>query len=163
LLGVGPSIVSATIDGAPARLVVDDGWFALVARGHGRRSVVLKLVLPRGTEAGDSNIDLQVAPSPTNHLKLEIPRPAIAVAAALVPELQILGVEREWGHIGINATTNIEITATAKGLTPIDVKELPAEVWQVAQLPILLSYKYLSHPYELQLDVRRHEDVPVLA
>ena len=49
------------------------------------------------------------------------------------------------------------------GLTPIDVKELPAELWQAAQHPILLSYKYLKHPYRLVLDVKRHEDVPVLA
>lgn len=302
LLGAGPSIVSATLDGEPARLVLEEERYHLVARGRGRRTLVMRFVLPRGTEAGDSNLDLRVPGFPRNRLELVIPRPGITVGiepagsvrhtesggttrvvadipwteqlritwagalpasevqaariqrrcavsqlvsvggglirldarltfsilqgkierfdlrlppdttlldvsgdvvrehrvirnaggsavavslsrpvtgtfavrvqaertldggeSALVPELSILDVEREWGHVGVTATTNIEVDPTGtKGLTRIDVKELPAEVWQVAQHPVLLSYKYFGHPYELRLAVRRHDDLPVL-
>lgn len=82
---------------------------------------------------------------------------------AQVPELSLVGVEREQGVVGIQAQTNVEITfRDITNATPIDVKELPHEVWNRAPYPILLAYKYLKHPVSVTIDVAKHEELPVL-
>jgi len=85
-------------------------------------------------------------------------------AVAAIPKLELLGVERESGYVGVTATTNVEIgPAELEGMTPIDTKELPSQVWRAALHPILLSYKYLKHPWTLVIDIKRHEDLPVIS
>ena len=85
-------------------------------------------------------------------------------AVSEIPRIQILGVEREKGYIGIEARTNVEITVTdVSGANRIDVKELPYPIVSRTSRPILLAYKYLKHPYTIILDIKKHEEIPVLS
>lgn len=85
-------------------------------------------------------------------------------AVSEIPRIQILDVEREKGYIGIEARTNVEITVTdVSGANRIDVKELPYQIIGRTKRPILLAYKYLKHPYTIILDIKKHEEIPVLS
>ncbi|MDP3722962.1 MAG: hypothetical protein Q8R91_05630, partial [Candidatus Omnitrophota bacterium] len=80
-----------------------------------------------------------------------------------LPEIIALGVEREAGVVGIQARTNVEVALSRlKDAVEIDVKELPASLWQEASHPILLAYKYLKHPLEAEISITRHKEVSVL-
>ncbi len=82
---------------------------------------------------------------------------------ATLPEMVVMGVEREKGLVGIQARTNVEIGfSRLSNATEIDVKELPQELWNQAAYPVLLAYKYLKHPVEVEIAVTKHEEVPVL-
>ncbi|MFZ2357614.1 MAG: hypothetical protein WAW67_07350, partial [Candidatus Omnitrophota bacterium] len=80
-----------------------------------------------------------------------------------VPVVQATGVEREKGYFGIAAATNVELAVNkSEHVTPIDVKELPSSIWGSTTNPILLAFKYLKHPVNIQIDVTKHEELPVL-
>ena len=80
-----------------------------------------------------------------------------------VPLLEPLGVERRKGWVGIEARGAVEIEdAGAKGLTPVDVRLLPASILGVTDQPVLLGWKYLGEGASLPLSVVHHEDVDVL-
>lgn len=80
-----------------------------------------------------------------------------------IPELRTVGTERETGYLGIIAGTNIEVSETATtGLTRIDPTELPSDLWAAAEKPIVLAYKYLTHPWSLSVGATKHEELPVL-
>ncbi len=85
-------------------------------------------------------------------------------AVSRIPEIQVLDVERETGHVGVDARTNVEITVTdVSGANRIDVKELPYQIIGKTTRPILFAYKYLKHPYTVILDIKKHEEIAVLS
>eukprot|EP00042_Codosiga_hollandica_P031636 m.193942 g.193942 ORF g.193942 m.193942 type:complete len:702 (+) comp53689_c0_seq3:1009-3114(+) len=73
-------------------------------------------------------------------------------------------VSREKGMIAIqpNATVEIDQEGSCVGCVMVDVEELPSELRGRASAPILLAYKFLQPTYELQVSVKKHEDVDVL-
>ncbi len=80
-----------------------------------------------------------------------------------VPTIQVLGVNRVVGHLGVAARTTVEVEATqTSGLTRIDVSALPSHMWYRAVSPILLAYKYIEQNYGLTLEVTKHEEIAVL-
>ena len=82
---------------------------------------------------------------------------------AQIPRIKTLGVEREKGFIGIASATNVELKVDAsENATAIDVKELPTAIWSRTANHILLAFKYLNGTYDIQIEVIRHEEVPVL-
>ena len=82
---------------------------------------------------------------------------------AQMPRIKTIGVEREIGFIGIASATNVELKVQKiKGATVIDVKELPSVIWHKTANPILLAFKYLKDGYDIEVEVIRHQDVPVL-
>ena len=84
-------------------------------------------------------------------------------AAASLPILRATDVVREKGHIGVVALANVELSApTLKGATAIDVRELPAELLSMTGQPILLAYRYVTDTFDIQLAIKKHEDVDVL-
>ncbi|MBI2264158.1 MAG: hypothetical protein HYU64_03135 [Armatimonadetes bacterium] len=86
-----------------------------------------------------------------------------ASAVATVPELVTQGVQRERGFIGVSARTNVEVNQQqVSGATPVDVRELPSRLLSAERYPILKGYKYIKHPVTIALDIKRHEDLPVL-
>ncbi|MCC6160091.1 MAG: hypothetical protein IT350_18715 [Deltaproteobacteria bacterium] len=79
------------------------------------------------------------------------------------PALPAQGVERDRGHFAVQVTGGVEVTpANIKDLQPVDVKELPAGLAGGATNPIVLSYKYLRHPFSGELRVVRHQTQAVL-
>jgi hypothetical protein len=82
---------------------------------------------------------------------------------AQIPQIKTLGVERETGFIGIASATNVELKVQKlKGATAVDVKELPSVIWRKTSNPILLAFKFLKDTYDIEIEVIRHQDVPVL-
>lgn len=80
-----------------------------------------------------------------------------------LPVLQLLGVERQTGTIGCYPEDNIEVTMTGlQGAYQIDEKELPATTRDAASKPILLAFKYQTPPYQISLETRKLEELPVL-
>lgn len=82
---------------------------------------------------------------------------------AQIPELKVLGVEREKGFVGVAAATNVELAVNKlENANLIDVKELPPTIWGATTNPILLAFKYLKTPYNIFIDVTKHTELPVL-
>ncbi len=83
--------------------------------------------------------------------------------AASLPILRAVDVVREKGHIGVVALANVELSAPKlQGATAIDVRELPAELLSMTSQPILLAYRYVADTFDIQLAIKKHEDVDVL-
>ena len=82
---------------------------------------------------------------------------------AQLPLIRPLGVERNKGFIGIASVSNVELKADkVEKATSIDVKELPPSIWDRTASPILLAFKYLNDDYDVQMEVTKHEEIPVL-
>ena len=79
-----------------------------------------------------------------------------------VPLLTNPDAEIDGGHVGIEVRSNYETTPTAEGFERIDVKELPATLWNLAGSPVLFGYKYAVPPAPMKLALTRHEDLAVL-
>jgi hypothetical protein len=80
-----------------------------------------------------------------------------------VPDLHVSGVERVKGWIGIDARSNLEISAgKVDDVTPVDVRELPTAILGQTDWPILLAYKYRKESFKLPLEIRQHKDVDML-
>ena len=80
-----------------------------------------------------------------------------------VPWVKAMSVEREKGFFGIAAASSVELAVKKAGhISAIDVKELPETIWNNTSSPILLAFKYLNHPFTIEIEVTKHEEVPVL-
>ncbi len=70
---------------------------------------------------------------------------------------------REKGFLGIELKSTSEVTlANSEGLDKLDVSELPHVLINRSQKPLLFGFKYLRHPYSLVLDIKKHEELPVI-
>ena len=141
---------------------------------------VLKLKLPQDTSIlevkGDrvrdwrvTNDELSVALSAevlgayALNVTYEKATGAQQAGAASLPILRAVDVVREKGHIGVVALANVELSAPKlQGATAIDVRELPAELLSMTSQPILLAYRYVADTFDIQLAIKKHEDVDVL-
>ncbi len=84
-------------------------------------------------------------------------------AVVEVPRLVLLDVERETGTVGVEVLTNVEVRLEKLAeMAQLDAAELGHPVMSGAEHPILLGFKYVKQPWALVLDVKKHEDVPVL-
>ena len=81
-----------------------------------------------------------------------------------LPGIQAQEVERERGFFAVQVTGGVEVTPGEKfqGLHMVDAKELPSGLSAGATNPIVLSFKYLQHPFAADLNVVRHKTQPVL-
>lgn len=81
-----------------------------------------------------------------------------------LPGIQARDVERERGFFAVQVTGGVEVTPgdMVKGLHFVDAKELPSGLRSGATNPIVLSFKYLRHPFSADLNVVRHKTQPVL-
>ncbi len=84
-------------------------------------------------------------------------------SVAQMPWTKALGAKRENGFYGISASTNVELTIEeAKRATKIDARQLPSTYSSLSNQPALLAFKYLNHPFEVAIEITRHEELPVL-
>lgn len=80
-----------------------------------------------------------------------------------VPDLEVAGVERVKGYVGIDARSSLEIAPGAvQGVTPLDVRELPTAILGQTDWPILYGFKYNKADYSIPLNVRAHQGVDLL-
>lgn len=79
------------------------------------------------------------------------------------PSFECVDVDKQRGHIGVEARTNVEIeTLRMTGVAKIDVQELASSIQGAATRPLLHAFKFLTPAYALRLDVKKHSDVSVL-
>ena len=84
-------------------------------------------------------------------------------AAAEVPVIHPLGIERERGYVGVVAVANVEIAAgKTQGVTAIDVRQLPGDIVAMTNQPILLAFRYLGSKFTIPLTIKKHEEVGIL-
>ncbi|MBI2447901.1 MAG: hypothetical protein HYV48_05180, partial [Candidatus Omnitrophica bacterium] len=82
-----------------------------------------------------------------------------------VPEIEVGKVERESGYIGLGRRANIEIKeveSSLAGVDSIDTKEIPTEYMRLVKVPVVSGYKYWRHPYKVEAEIGKYEDVGIL-
>jgi len=84
-----------------------------------------------------------------------------------IPDVRPIGVERELGAIAIQALTSVEVQPGRSSDNPalskvyrVDPTELPETLRKKTTRPILLSYRLVNRPINLELVVKRYEDLP---
>ena len=76
--------------------------------------------------------------------------------------LQLLDTIREIGFIGIELNTSAEVKVTdSQGLERVPVQKLPAALYNKSVKPLILGFKYLKHPYDLALNIQKHDKIAV--
>ncbi len=71
---------------------------------------------------------------------------------------------REKGFLGVELKSASEATlSSSEGLDRLDVSELPPVLISRSQKPLLFGFKYLHHPYSLILDIKKHEELPIIS
>ena len=69
---------------------------------------------------------------------------------------------RETGFIGVEVKTSAEVTIVeSEGLEAVAVQKLPQVLHGKAVKPLMHGFKYLKHPYNLVLSIRKHEKIAV--
>ena len=81
----------------------------------------------------------------------------------LIPVVRAEGVEIEKGFIGVVAVSNVEISSgKITSASSIDVRDLPPEIFAMTTQPVIHAYRYLAGDFQIALNIKKHEDVPVL-
>jgi len=86
-----------------------------------------------------------------------------AKATLEAPRVQVLGVERVKGFLGVDARSNLEIDGgDASGARSIDVRELPAGILGQTDYPVLLGFTWRDAGRTIPLTLTRHDEVDLL-
>ena len=71
---------------------------------------------------------------------------------------------REKGFLGVELKSTSEAAlSSSEGLDKLDVSELPAVLINRSIKPLLFGFKYMRHPYSLVLDIKKHEELPMIS
>jgi hypothetical protein len=105
-------------------------------------------------------VDLRSKAEGTYHLSLQTSSDVEKAETAVVPALELLGAERQWGTIAVSADSGIAAeTKGMSGISQIDVAELKGMgtvqtmVGALRAAEPLLAFRYLTFPYKLELTV----------
>ena len=81
--------------------------------------------------------------------------------------IHTLDTERETGSVAITTAANLQLNVrsapTQSGLRRVDEAELSATDRALITRPVLLAYQYTADQYDLAVDVKRYDEVPVLS
>jgi len=84
-------------------------------------------------------------------------------SALSVPNLQVAGVERVKGFVGVAALSTLEVVdGEVAGARRVDVRELPGSVLGRTDQPVLLGYKFREADWTIPLTITQHEEIDVL-
>jgi len=82
--------------------------------------------------------------------------------ANLFTGFRTIGTVRETGFIGVELNTSAEvIVSESSGLEKISIQKLPQVLINKSVKPLVMGFKYLKHPYNVILDIKKHEKVGV--
>ncbi|MCP4217683.1 MAG: hypothetical protein GY765_23775 [bacterium] len=74
--------------------------------------------------------------------------------------LKVLDARRESGAIAVVAQSAVEVDVrTGQQLEKLDFHQLPQKLTAMTSRPILYSYKYSRHPYNLDIALHKHEQL----
>ncbi|MGA1863613.1 MAG: hypothetical protein ACMUHX_00975, partial [bacterium] len=75
---------------------------------------------------------------------------------------QVLNAVKDIGYLGLELKSSAEVNIVKhEGLEKIAVQKLPKNLFERSLKPLIFGFKYLNHPYSLELDIQRHPKVPV--
>ena len=99
-------------------------------------------------------VDLRSKAEESYALTVELARAVAAAGLTELPKLQLLGVERETGFIAISPRQDTKVeSASVSGIRQVDATELPASLKRGPEAAVSLAYRYVQHPYRVQLSV----------
>ncbi len=76
--------------------------------------------------------------------------------------IRAVDIVRETGFIGIELNTSAEVlVAESDGLEAVPPQKLPSGLINMSAKPLMMGFKYLKHPYNLLLDIKKHEKIAV--
>ena len=76
--------------------------------------------------------------------------------------IRTLDTVRETGSIGIELNTSAEVLVTEReGLEEVAIQKLPRPLINKSVKPLIKGFKYLKHPYNLALSIKKHEKIAV--
>ena len=76
--------------------------------------------------------------------------------------LEVKDAVRETGNIGIELNSSAEVNVkSSQGVEPMPVQKLPDFLRQSSDKPLFLGFKYLKHPFYIELEVEKHKKIPV--
>lgn len=76
-----------------------------------------------------------------------------------IPVLQVDGVARDVGYVGIEMQSQAEIELkTLKKARLIDIRELPKIIRADAYSPFVYALRYVERPYEIAFKIQKHEN-----
>jgi len=79
--------------------------------------------------------------------------------------IEAVGVARETGYLAITSRADVELSVAESditNLTPIDGREIPGTyVVGLEGVPILLAFRYVSHPYMIDMGALQHDAAEV--
>ncbi len=132
----------------------------LDVKGNGLRDWSVATEGDRNTITAELNFEAKGSYSLYLNYEKQLPEGSVSVA---VPDLQVQGVERVKGWVGIDARSALEIAAGAvENAATVDVRELPTAILGQTNWPVLLAFKYRKQDYAIPLEIRQHEDVDML-
>lgn len=80
------------------------------------------------------------------------------------PGFEVIKAIRETGYIGAEKKSAAQATPTKiDQLDRIDIKELPFELINMSKRPLLFGFRYLRHPFNLELSIARHDELPTIS
>jgi len=176
LLGVGEGVLVGTSEvhysilhhGTDRlQLRLPDDLTLLDVKGRGVRDWEL------GGPIGDSGVrdlrvDLDFEAEGAYTLRLEYEKTLSAdeggsTATLEAPRVQVMGVERVKGFLGVDARSNLEIDGgQTTGARAIDVRELPAGILGQTDYPVLLGFTWRDAGRTIPLTLTRHDEVDLL-
>ncbi len=76
---------------------------------------------------------------------------------------RVIDAIRETGYVGAEkkSTAEAEITGT-ENIDRIDIQELPYDLINMSNKPLIFGLRYLRHPYSLSMKITKHEEIPVV-
>lgn len=77
---------------------------------------------------------------------------------------QIVDAIRETGFIGAEKKSAAEAAPIVnEHLDRLDIKDLPYDLINMSQRPLLFGFRYLRHPYNLTLGITKHQELPTIS
>ncbi len=73
-------------------------------------------------------------------------------------------IERKTGYLALTSRPDVELMVAdqdVENLTPIDGREIPESYLQGVTLPVLLAFRYVSHPYTIRIAALAHDAADV--
>ena len=173
LLGVGEGVLVGTSEvhysilhhGTDRlQLRIPEGLTLLDVTGRGVRD--WELADTAGPRLLNVGLDFEAEGAYTLRLEYEQPLGESAAgqdASIEAPRVEVLGVERVKGYLGVDARANLEIDAgSVAGARTIDVRELPAGILGQTDYPVLLGFTWRDAARTIPLTLTRHDEVDLL-
>ncbi|MGA1794950.1 MAG: hypothetical protein ACMUIL_03725 [bacterium] len=75
---------------------------------------------------------------------------------------ETLNAVKDIGYLGLELRSSAEVKVVShEGLEKVAVQKLPLQLFRKSLKPLIFGFKYLDHPFALDLDIRRHPKVSV--